>query len=131
MADEKGVAELMLELEQIGLKIADPETNQKVLEAMAEPVVQESKREAGRIFGKYQKTGKLAESIGSEWSPENPKEIKIGWGADGYYGGFHERGFFHKQAKRFVKNPHIRPAFERKKEEAAKAGIQKYKDILK
>lgn len=133
MADEQGIAELMLELEEIGLKITKPETKKQVLEAMAEPVVNEAKRmtRPGGMFGKYRRTGNLSESIGKEWNADSPDEIRIGWRGKGYYGQFHERGFFHKKAKRFIKNPHLRPSFEKRKKEAGNAAIAKYKEILK
>ena len=129
---EQGIEELMLDLEEIGLKISDPETKKQVLEAMAEPVVKEAKRitRPGGMFGKYRKTGNLSKSIGKEWSPDYPDEIKVGWGEEGFYGKFHERGFFNKQYKVFIKNPHIRPAFESKRSEVGSAGIKKYKEIL-
>lgn len=127
---EEGVAELMLELEEITKKITDPNTKKEVLEAMAEPVVDESKRKARSIFGEYQNTGKLEDSIASEWQASSPDEIEIGWGKDGFYGKFHERGFYHSRAKRFIKNPHIRPAFEAKRTEVANAAIKKLKEKL-
>lgn len=132
MVSEQGIDDLIMDLTEIAVKITDPDTKKQVLEAMAEPVVQEAKRitRPGGIFGKFRHTGNLSESIGSEWDPDKPDQIRIGWSEKGFYGQFHERGFFHKTAKKFIKNPHIRPAFESKRRQVGDAGIKKYKELL-
>lgn len=71
------------------------------------------------------------EQIIAEWEESNPDELIIGWTSDGFYGMLQERGYYHHGSGEFIKNPHLRPAFEEKKEEVFDAMIKKIKEYIK
>lgn len=130
----KGIREMQRLLQDIAKEVKDTTTRKEVLEAMAEPVVEEAKRRVAPGGGVFEGQGNLAKNITSQWTPTNPSEIDIGYTAKGYYGIFWERGFFHyakgSTGRHFLKKPHLRPAYTAKKREIGELGIKMLKEHL-
>lgn len=111
-------------LDAVARKVTSMEFRKEALEAHAEPIVKEARRRADRGGGVFPgATGELAKGIHATWSISEPNEIKIGWDWDHYYGMMQERGFVHWRSRRFIKNPHLRPAYNAKRDEGQRAAV--------
>jgi hypothetical protein len=143
---ENGFADMAEDLEQLSDKITDKRTEIKALEAGAKPVVEQAKRIAGR----FRRAGRLAKSIGAQYS-ERSNTMRIGIGepisttasSTGFYGRFHDRGWqpvnFRRTGRRghvkrstrrptgqFIRNPIFDPAYEAAKERVYRGMIEAY-----
>ena len=94
--------------------VANPEINKEMLEAMAAPIISESKN-------RVRKDSRLAKGIVLQWAKGIPTELKIGWTNDAFYGRFLEEGYHHIGTQKYIKKPHLRPAYNAKKDEGANA----------
>lgn len=104
--------------------VTDNEARKETLQAMADPVVEEARRITAPGGGIFRGDGRLSKSIVSEWSPNEPSHIDIGYTSKGYYGAFWEKGFFHKGSKKFLRRRHLRPALTAKKREGMAGAIK-------
>ncbi len=133
-----GFAELAEELASISNKVTDENIRHKALEAGATPVVDRAKR----IISTHRKTGNLENSISSEYN-NTTKTQDVGWGKDGFYGRFYEKGYKPVKGKRkngklinkapsgkLIKAEHIKPAYEAEKENIANAMLDVYKQEI-
>lgn len=116
-----GFDEFEKDMQDIINQASDPEVRREMLEAMAEPIVKDAK---SRVV--YD-TGNLHDGIVTKYRKSKPDEIEIGWTNKAYYGRFLERGYHHAGSKKFIKLPHIRPAYNAKIGE----GIQKALDVFR
>lgn len=133
MSKKDGFKEFSELLQNIGKKVNDINVRREALDAMAKPILSEAQRLA-RTKGIFENpTGNLADNIDKEWSMLSPNEIHVGWTNKGYYGRFLERGYLHyaKRKKRvFIKKPHLRPAYNAKKTDGAKAAVAVLREAL-
>lgn len=112
-----GFDEFAKEMEELSRRVANDEVNRMALEAMADPIVKEARR---IIKGITRGNGHLEKEIVMQWVKNRPREIKIGWTNKGFYGRFLEDGYHHIGTLKFIKRPHIRPAYNAKIDEGLK-----------
>lgn len=130
---QNGFADLAKELEEIGKKITDDKTSEKVMQAGADVIL----NRARNIAAQNRRTGTLEKSINSAYSPMS-NETDIGWGGDlnasnsahGFYGMFLDNGFVHARSGKLVELPHLKSIFESEKENVFKAMVNEYKKEL-
>lgn len=108
-----GMLELSLELEELA-QAAGPERRRQALQTGAEIIVADARNRAPVDTGLLQREG-IAFSIEDETA-------NIGWTKSGYYGQFLENGTSKMQAR-----PHLRPAYEAKKNAVQQAMLQELK----
>lgn len=129
MARGDGFKDFSYLLKLYGEKMTDPKVRKEALEAMAEPIVEEAKRLAGRGGGVMDNPyGNLADSIVAEIPHDLMKKnhINIGWTESGWYGVKLEKGYMHyakHKPREFIKRPHLRPAYNSKRSASADAAI--------
>lgn len=109
------------DMESIVKEVNDPEVMKDMLEAMAAPIVEEAIRIAAKA------SGTLKKGIVTKWDKSNPKEIKIGWTNRAFYGRMLEEGYHHTGSGKFIKKPHIRPAFNSKIDEGIRAALDVFR----
>lgn len=117
---ETGFLSLGKELEAMAKKITSPVVRKRALEAGAKPIADEAQR---LIIAKTKKrSGRLSEGVAYE---ADDKKAKIGWTKEAFYGIYHEVG-----TSKMAARPHMRPAYQSKKDEAAKAMIKVYQEEI-
>ena len=116
-----GFDEFEKDMESIIKEVSDPEVMHEMLEAMAKPIVEEARRLVKAD------TGALKKGIVSKWSSKSPNEIKIGWTNRAFYGRMLEDGYHHTGSGKFIKMPHIRPAYNSKIDEGIRAALDVFR----
>lgn len=133
-----GMGEFANELLEDAKKMESDNAKADTLMSGGEIVVKQAQENAkGKLIGIH--SGLLSNSpphgegdqILAEWEKSDPDELVVGWTSDAFYGMLQERGFYHHGSGKFIKNPHLRPAFEEKKEEVFDAMIKKIKEYIK
>lgn len=119
-----GFDEFEKDIESIIKQVNGPEVMHEMLEAMAEPIIKEAKNILRKSTDGDQK---LENEIVSEWDPSRPTELLIGWTNDGFYGRFLEDGYHHIGSLKFIKRPHIRPAYNSKIGEGVRAALNVFR----
>lgn len=119
-----GFDEFEKDIQSIIKEVNDPQVMREMLEAMAEPIVGEAKKIINKITDGNQK---LSKEIVTKWNPKSPNEITIGWTNRGFYGRFLEDGYHHVGSRKFIKRPHIRPAYNSKIGEGIKAALNVFR----
>lgn len=114
MSDLKlGFDEFEKDMEKIIRGVDDPQIIEDVLEELARPIIEDAKRRVPV------NDGILKNGIVSKYTRKAPNEITIGWTNRAFYGKFLEQGYHHTGPERkFMKKPHIRPAYNAKIDEA-------------
>ncbi len=131
MAESSGVKTLLEYrelLSELGREVKETRTRRAALEAFAKPIVDEARRIAGKTGEVFDKpTGNLAKGINSEWDFDKPNQIEIGWSAKAHYGEYLERGYLHtgkRKQRKFIKKPHLRPAYIKMRKVGSQAAIE-------
>ena len=119
-----GFDEFEKDMESIIKEVNDPEVMRDMLEAMAKPIVEEAKKILRRTTDGNQY---LEKEIVAKWKKTSPSEIKIGWTNRGFYGRFLENGYHHIGSLKFIKRPHIRPAYNSKIDEGIRAALDVFR----
>ena len=142
MADiNNGFTDFAEELQDISNKITDKQIHKKVLMAGAKPIIER----AGRIMSHHRRTGKLQAGLTAEYSSKS-NSVRIGYGKKGFYGRFHDGGWRPVTGKRqkngrfkrgtmrpsgkFIRNKHIRPAYEAEKGTVKRVMLETFKKEL-
>lgn len=112
-----GFFDLARELEAAAATAANSEAQRKSLSAGAEIIATEAQRIINQKTRR--RSGQLSVGVAYELVVD---AAYIGWAPDAFYGRFMETG-----TKKMSARPHIRPAYESKKEQAARAMI----DVLR
>lgn len=119
-----GFDEFEESLEAIVKEVEDPQVMKEMLEAMAEPIVEEAKKIVRQTTDGNQK---LEKEIVTKWNAKAPNELKVGWTNKGFYGRFLEDGYHHIGSRKFIKRAHIRPAYNAKIDEGVKAALEVFR----
>ena len=132
---QQAFRDLSLMFSEISKTVTDTKLREKALEAYAAPIVEEAKRLAGPGGVMDNPTGDLRDAITSKIpdSVYDKNHIDIGWTESGWYGVKLEHGYNHyakHKDRKFIKRPHLRPAYQAKKAEGLAAAIQVLKKAL-
>jgi hypothetical protein len=128
-----GFKEFVDVLKELSRAVEDPQVREEALRAWSTPIVEEAKRIAKDTSYMDHPTGNLSEGIVDKYTILDPDKIEIGWNDKAFYGVYLERGFLHYaklKSKSFVKRPHIRPAYNKKKTEGVNAAIDVFRKHL-
>jgi len=143
VATGQGFEKLAADLVRIATKATNQQVRRKVLEEGAKPIVER----AQRTMQRYRRTGRLDKSIHSSYNTRDETQ-DIGWSNRGFYGRFYENGyrpvtgkFVRKMGRRrmvnkrptgrFIKRPHIRPAYVAERENVARRMIETFKNEMR
>lgn len=112
-----GFDEFEKDIQKMIKGVSDPQIIEDVMEEFARPIVEEARRRAP-VDDDTVKSGTLKRGIVTKYNRKSPYEITIGWTNKAFYGRFLENGYHHVGSRKFIKKPHIRPAYNAKIDEA-------------
>lgn len=133
-----GMLEFSEFLKRSAKNIDDTSNKKDILQESGDMIAEKAVESADNKYigvhsGLLSNTGSHAQGnqIIAEWKSEAPNEVVIGWTSDAFYGHIQEVGFYHHGSGNFIKNPHLRPAFEEIQDRVFQRMIEKIGDLIK